>query len=84
MLESPLLRRRLKWSALAFFVIWLPGTIALGVDYGSRLRFGGDDPTHAGPIVEGLLNMGFFMGAPALLAALLVFAFHAWRTERPD
>jgi len=56
----------------------------LGVASGSRLRFGGDDPSHAGPIVEGLLNMGFFMGVPALFAALLVFVFHAWRTEKAD
>ncbi len=82
MFESPIIRQRLRWSVLTFLAIWIPGTIALGWDYGSRLRFGGDDLNHAGPIVEGLLNMGFFMGAPALFAALLVFVVHAWRTEK--
>lgn len=54
----------------------------LGLDWGRRLRFGGDDPNHAAPIVEGILNMAAIMLAPAMLAALLVFAAHAWWTER--
>ena len=84
MFDSAVLKRRMRWTILTFFLVWIPGTIWLGVDHGSRLRFGGDDLQHAGPIVEGLLNMGFFMGAPALFAALLVFVVHAWRTERSD
>ena len=82
MFDSPVMRQRIRWSILTFVAIWIPGTVYLGVDHGSRLRFGGDDLAHAGPIFEGLINMGFFMGAPALFAALVVFVFHAWRTEK--
>ena len=82
MFDSSHTRRRLLYSASAFLIVWIPGSALLGFDYGRRLRFGGDDLQHAGPIVEGILNMAAVMLAPALFAALLVFAVHAWWTER--
>ena len=81
MFDSPETRRRLLYSLSAFLIVWVPGSAMLGYDYGRRLRFGGDDLQHAGPIIDGMLNMGAMMIAPALFAALLVFAVHAWWTE---
>jgi len=80
--DTPTTRRRLWYSGAAFFAVWVPPSIVLGIRWGRSLRFPGDNATHTGPIVEGVMQFGLVMLVPALFVALAVFVAHAVATER--
>lgn len=82
MFDTPATRRRLWYSGTAFVVVWVPSSIVLGVRWGRSLRFPGDNATHTGPIIEGMIQFGLVMLVPALFVALAVFVAHAVVTER--
>jgi hypothetical protein len=70
------------YSGAAFFGVWIPSAIVLGVRWGRSLRFPGDNAQHTGPIVEGVMQFALVMLVPSLFVALAVFVVHAMLTER--
>jgi hypothetical protein len=80
--DTPATRRRLWYAGSAFFAVWVPTSIILGVRWGRSLRFPGDNATHTGPIIEGVMQFALVMLVPALFVALAVFVAHAVATER--
>lgn len=75
--------KRAAWFAGATVIAtWLPLTLWLGLAQGRAFRIGAHGQDSMGPLVEGVIQVGFAMLAPALFAGLLVFALLAWREER--
>ena len=82
MFDTPATRRRLWYSGTAFFVVWVPSSVVLGLRWGRSLRFPGDNASHTGPVIEGVMQFSLVMLVPALFVALAVFVAHAVVTER--
>ena len=76
------MRRTARISAVAVLLTWLPLTLWRGLAQGRALRIGAHGQESVGPLVEGVIQVGFAMLAPALFVGLLVFALLAWREER--
>jgi hypothetical protein len=75
--------RRGLWLAVATFVlVWVPATLWRGIAMGRSFRIGRHGQDSVAPLVDAVIQIGFIMLAPALLAALFAFALWAWREER--
>jgi hypothetical protein len=75
--------KRAAWvGGTAVLATWLPLTLWRGVAQGRAFRIGAHGQESVGPLVEGVIQAGFAMLAPALFAGLLVFVLLAWREER--
>jgi hypothetical protein len=75
--------RRAAWFAGAAVVVtWLPLTLWRGLAQGRAFRIGAHGQDSIGPLVEGVIQVGFAMLAPAMFVGLLVFALMAWNEER--
>jgi hypothetical protein len=75
--------KRAAWiAAAAVLITWLPLTVWRGLAQGRAFRIGSHGQDSVGPLVEGVIQVGFAMLAPALFVGLLVFALLAWREER--
>jgi hypothetical protein len=75
--------KRAAWiAAVAVLLTWLPLTVWRGLAQGRAFRIGSHGQDSVWPLVEGMIQVGFAMLAPALFAGLLVFALLAWREER--
>jgi hypothetical protein len=75
--------KRAAWLAgAAVLLTWLPLTIWRGLAQGRAFRIGAHGQDSIAPLIEGMIQVGFAMIAPALFAGLLVFALLAWREER--
>lgn len=76
------MRRGLWLAGATFVLVWIPATVWRGIAMGRSFRIGRHGQDATGPLVDAVIQMAFIMLAPALLAALLVFALWAWREER--
>lgn len=75
--------RRHAWAAgAAALLTWLPVTLWRGLAQGRAFRIGAHGQESVGPLIEGVIQVGFAMLAPALFIGLLVFVVLAWREER--
>ena len=75
--------RRGAWLALgAILITWVPLTLWCGLAQGRAFRIGSQGQQSVGPLIEGVIQVGAAMLAPALFVGLLVFAVHNWREER--
>jgi hypothetical protein len=75
--------KRAAWLAgLAALITWLPLTLWRGLAQGRSFRIGAQGQESVGPLIEGVIQVGFVMLAPSLFVGLLVFALLAWREER--
>ncbi len=61
---------------------WIPLTVWRGLAQGRAFRIGAHGQDSVWPLVEGMMQVGAAMLAPALFVGLLVFALLAWREER--
>jgi hypothetical protein len=75
-------RRGLWWAGATFLLVWVPVTLWRGIAMGRSLRIGRQGQDATGPLVDAVIQIAFIMLAPALFAALFVFALWAWREER--
>jgi len=75
-------RRGAQLAVLVFFLTWIPLTVWRGIAFGRTFRIGAGADRSNGPLIEGMIQIGAVMLAPALFVALLAFALWAWREER--
>ena len=71
-----------RLAAVAFVLTWLPITVFKGLAMGRSFRVGRHGQDAVGPLIDAMVQVGFAALAPALLVALVAFAFSAWREER--
>lgn len=76
------MKRGLWIAGVTFVLVWVPATLWRGVAMGRSFRIGRQGQDSVGPLVDGVIQIGFIMLAPALFAALFAFALWAWREER--
>lgn len=76
------MRRGAQLAVLVFFLTWIPLTVWRGLAFGRTFRIGTGADRSSGPLIEGMIQIGAVMLAPALFVALLAFALWAWREER--
>ncbi len=76
------MRRGLWLAGVTFALVWVPATLWRGIAMGRSFRIGRQGQDSAGPLVDAVIQIAFVMLAPALFAALFVFALWAWREER--
>lgn len=75
--------KRGAWIAgLVVLLTWTPLTLWRGLALGRSFRIGSHGQERVGPLVEGVIQVGFAMLAPALFAGLFIFVLLAWREER--
>lgn len=76
------MRAGVRLAASVFVLVWLPLTLWRGLAMGRSFRIGAAGQDASGPLIDAVIQVGFVMLAPALFAALFVFALWAWRDER--
>ncbi len=76
------MRRSARLAFVVFLATWIPLTVWRGLAFGRTFRIGAGADHSAGPLIEGMIQIGAVMFAPALFAALIAFALAAWQDER--
>jgi Na+/H+-dicarboxylate symporter len=76
------MRTGVRLAALTFLLTWIPVTLVRGIAMGRQFRIGDHGQDAWSPLFDAVVQIAFVMLAPALFAALLVFALWAWREER--
>jgi hypothetical protein len=75
------MRRGARLAGAVFFLVWVPLSVWRGLAFGRTFRIGAEDARSWGPLLEGIVQIGAVMLAPAAFAALSVFVLWAWREE---
>ncbi|HYV97129.1 MAG TPA: hypothetical protein VE967_06725 [Gemmatimonadaceae bacterium] len=76
------MRSRYLFPSIAFFAVWLPGSIRTALRMGRRLRLSGPDQDSWTPIIDAWTQTAQAWLAPAFFAAVFVFVFERWLEQR--
>ena len=68
--------------AIAFLLVWLPGSLISAYHFGSRMRLTGPGHDAITPIIDAWTQTAQAWLAPAFLAGVTVFVFQRWREDR--
>ena len=77
-------RRQLLFPAIAFALVWLPGSLRSAWQFSRRVRLSGPDQNSITPFLDHWTQSGQAWLAPAFFAGVTVFVFERWLEDRRE